>query len=226
MNSAIIVAAGAGTRFESTRPKQFLEILGKPVIIHTLERFDACTDIDRIVLVLATDEIEFGRGLLERYQIRKEVVLAEGGDTRSRSVANGLAELGEDTAIVVIHDGARPLVSPEEITRTLEAAVDTGAACLVASVTDTIKEVDGDRVTGTKDRRRLRRALTPQAFRFELLKKVLSGADSNEAATDECILFEKAGYEVAAVPGNARNIKITFPEDLIFAEACIRAAAN
>jgi 2-C-methyl-D-erythritol 4-phosphate cytidylyltransferase len=124
--------------------------------------------------------------------------------------------------IVAVHDGARPLVAVDEITRTVEKAYETGAACLVAEVTDTIKEVEGEFISRTVERRDLRRALTPQAFRYEVLKRAFDAADLSEAITDECYLVEQMGVKIALVEGSARNIKITRPEDLFLAEEFLR----
>ncbi|MDQ3062065.1 MAG: 2-C-methyl-D-erythritol 4-phosphate cytidylyltransferase, partial [Acidobacteriota bacterium] len=130
------------------------------------------------------------------------------------------------TEIVAVHDGARPLVSSEEISRTIEQARETGAACLVAAVTDTIKEVRDGKIVATIDRKQLRRALTPQAFRFEILKLAFETADLSEATTDECFLVEKLGYEISVVEGSAQNIKITTQKDFALAEFFLNKIAN
>ncbi len=219
MNSAIIVAAGSGTRFGSNIPKQFLEICGKAVIIHTLEIFENCAAIDEIILVLSTVGIENFQKELERYNFKKIVKIVAGGSTRAESVLNGLKAVdAKNGDIIAVHDGARPLVSAEEIERTVEKASETGAACLTAKVTDTIKEVSGDKIVGTVERSKLRRALTPQCFKFEILQKAFAPENFDASATDECFLVEKVGFAVAFVDGSARNIKITAPEDLAVAE--------
>ncbi len=221
MNSAIIVAAGSGKRFGGDIPKQFLEISGKPLLIHTLEKFENCASVDEIVLVLSENEIENFSKILKNYQIKKLEKIIFGGKTRAESVFNGIKAI-EKAEVVAVHDGARPLVSCEEISQTIEKAKEKGAACLVAKVTDTIKKVSGKKITGTIDRQTLRRALTPQCFRFEILKKAFENADLSESATDECFLVEKLGYEIAFVEGNARNIKITTREDLLIAEIFLK----
>ncbi len=223
MNIAIIVAAGTGSRFAARQPKQFTGILGKPLIIHTLEKFEACPAVDEIVLVLSVDGCgEFAK-LDGHHVIKKLRAVATGGKTRAESVRNGLAKIDASTSnIVAVHDGARPLVTVDEITRTIEKAVETGAACLVGELTDTIKEIDGDAIIGTIDRRKLRRALTPQAFRYDILSKAFENADLNENITDECYLVERLGIKIAAVEGSSRNIKITRPEDLTLAEMFLK----
>jgi 2-C-methyl-D-erythritol 4-phosphate cytidylyltransferase len=224
INTAIIVAAGSGQRFATSKPKQFVPILGKPLIIHTLERFESCDAIDEIVLVLSDegrDEFERMRNQFEMSKIRAVVT---GGKTRAESVKNGLDVVDAATAnVVAVHDGARPLVTVDEIIRTVEKAAEMGAVCLVAEVTDTIKEIDGEYIAHTIDRRGLRRALTPQAFRYDILRNAFEGVDLAESVTDECSLVERLGVKIAFVAGNTRNIKITRPEDLILAEAFLKS---
>ena len=225
MNTAIIVAAGSGQRFAADTPKQFVPILSKPLIIHTLEKFEACSAIDQIVLVLS----ETGRDEFERfsseYQILNLKSIVIGGASRTESVKNGLDAVDAATAnIIIVHDGARPLVSVDEITRTVEKAAETGAACLVAGLTDTIKEIDGEFISRTIDRSRLRRALTPQAFRYDIIRRAFDDSGLNESITDECFLVERLGYPISCVEGSSKNIKITHQSDLAIAEAIISAS--
>lgn len=223
MNVAIIVAAGSGTRFGGERPKQFLEIGGKPLLIHTLEKFQNCAAIDEIVLILSENEIENFRSTLEKSQISKLSKIVAGGKTRAESVRNGIYSLDAETVkIVAVHDGARPFVTPEEISATVEKAAKDGAVCLVAPVFDTIKRVTGDKIVETIDRNTLRRALTPQTFRFEILQTAFSLKNFDAAATDECFLVEKAGFEIFYIDGSAKNIKITTREDFAVAESFLR----
>lgn len=222
MNTAIIVAAGSGSRIGTDKPKQFLEIHGKPIIVYTLERFASCDAIDEIIIVLPKTEIGAFIQTVRQFSIQKISQIVAGGTTRAESVQNGLNSLNESAETVAVHDGARPLVTAEEISRTIDAAKKSGAACLVTSVTDTIKEVLDEKIIGTIDRSRLRRALTPQAFRADLLKKAFENSDLSEAVTDECYLVEKLGHEITCVEGNPRNIKITHPEDLILAELFLK----
>ncbi|HQZ95417.1 MAG TPA: 2-C-methyl-D-erythritol 4-phosphate cytidylyltransferase [Pyrinomonadaceae bacterium] len=219
MNTAIIVAAGSGSRFGGEQPKQFVEILGKPLIIHTLEKFQACSAVDEIVLVLSADAIEEFQISNFRSEIGKLKKVIAGGSSRAESVKNGLEAVTAETKIVAVHDGARPLVSVDEITATIVKANEVGAACLVGVVTDTIKTIRGDEISGTLDRDKLRRALTPQTFKVEVLRSAFALGGVSEAATDECYLVEKLGHPIAFVEGSSRNIKITRQEDLIFAKA-------
>jgi 2-C-methyl-D-erythritol 4-phosphate cytidylyltransferase len=219
VNTAIIAAAGSGTRFGAEKPKQFVEILGQPLIIYTLQQFESCPAIDEIVLVLPAGEIESFGQIAPKYNLKKLAQTVSGGKTRAASVLNGLNAVVEKSAeIVTVHDGARPLVATEEITKTVAKAKETGAACLVAAVTDTIKEVADGKIVQTIDRAKLRRALTPQCFRYEILKRAFAQNETDEIVTDECFLVEKLGVEVSIVEGNARNIKITAPEDIPIVE--------
>jgi 2-C-methyl-D-erythritol 4-phosphate cytidylyltransferase len=219
MNTAIIVAAGSGQRFDPTQPKQFALIHGRPLIIHTLERFEACPAIDEIVLVLSeAGKPEFANLKFEISNLRSVVI---GGATRAESVRNGLAAVSDECEIVAVHDGARPLVSVDEITATVEKARQVGAACLVGAVTDTIKTIRGDEIASTLDRDKLRRALTPQAFKIEVLRSAFNLGEIDETVTDECYLVERLGHPIAFVEGSSRNIKITRREDIIFAEAIL-----
>ncbi len=223
MNIAIIVAAGSGTRFGAEKPKQFIEILGQPLIIYTLQKFESCPAIDEIILVLPAEEIEnFGQIIL-KYNLTKLAQIVSGGKTRAESVWNGLNVIDEKSAeIVAVHDGARPLVSVEEIIHTIEKAQETGAACLVGFVTDTIKEVSDGKIVQTIDRKKLRRALTPQCFRYEILKRAFTENEIGEIVTDECFLVEKLGIEVSIIEGNAQNIKITTPADFAIVEIFLK----
>ncbi len=223
MKVAIIVAAGSGTRFGSQKPKQFVEIAGKPILIHTLERFENCAAIDEIILVLAAAEIEDFQKTAKKFNLNKLSEIVAGGASRAVSVLKGLEAIDADKAeIVVVHDGARPLVSVEEISKTIEKAREFGAACLVTDITDTIKRVENGKILATIDRGILRRALTPQAFRFEILKRAFAENEIGEIATDECFLVEKLGIEIVAVEGSAKNIKITTKEDFILAENLLK----
>lgn len=223
MNIAIIAAAGAGTRMASDRPKQFLLLAGTPVIFHTLRVFEQCDCIDEVIVVLPAAESAGFLSLAGKFGVRKVARVVPGGATRADSVKRGLMAIRAATAeIVVVHDGVRPFVTVDEIERTVAAARTHGAAILVAPVTDTIKQVDDQSVLSTLDRSGLRRALTPQCFRYELLRRAFQDVDVNDREfTDESALVERLGERVAIVEGSARNIKITTLEDLAIAEAIL-----
>ncbi len=218
MNTAIIVAAGTGSRFGGETPKQFLEIGGKPLLVHAIGRFESSSEIKAIVVVLAHDRVTEYSEYLRGSGITKLRAVVAGGATRAASVQNGLHAIDWNCPVVAVHDGARPLVTADEIDRTVRAAAEHGAACLATTVTDTIKEVSDGLIEGTIDRATLRRALTPQAFRKEILEMAFSGVDLSESVTDECFLVERIGIEIAVVEGSPRNIKVTTPDDLRIAE--------
>ncbi|MDX6405156.1 MAG: 2-C-methyl-D-erythritol 4-phosphate cytidylyltransferase [Blastocatellia bacterium] len=225
MNVAIVVAAGKGTRLGGNRPKQFLELDGIPVIVHTLKQFERCREISELIIVLPRDETDGFLSRLKEFGLQKPMRVAAGGPTRAQSVQRGLALIGE-AEIVAVHDGVRPFVTPAEIDRAVTAARATGAAILVAPVADTIKEIKDDRIVRTLSRPQLRRALTPQCFRFDILKRAYDQLAEVEAedieVTDDCFLVERLGVEIVAVEGSARNIKITREEDLLLGEAFLR----
>lgn len=224
MNIAIVAAAGQGRRMGGRRAKQFLELAGVPVIIHTLKKFEEAALIQRIVVVLpAEDSAEFLE-IAGKYGFRKLHKVVRGGPTRAQSVWRGIQSLRPiETQIVAIHDGVRPFVTPDEIDRTVKAAEENGAALLVGPVPDTIKQVSDGFVERTIDRETLRRALTPQCFKFELLYKAFESAkDLGSDITDESYLVEQLGHRVMLVEGSSRNIKLTRPEDLAIAEQLLK----
>jgi 2-C-methyl-D-erythritol 4-phosphate cytidylyltransferase len=224
MNVAIIVAAGQGTRMGGERAKQFLELAGIPIIIHTLKAFELCEVIQEIIVVLAAQESASFLSLAGKYSLQKLSKVVPGGITRCESVLHGLQAVRAVTAeVVAIHDGVRPFITPDEITRTVNAATDHEAAVLVAPISDTIKEVKEGRIVRTLVRSQLRRALTPQCFHYSLLRRAYEHADvMNPDLTDDSVLVEMLGRNVAIVEGSARNIKITTPEDLAIAEGMIK----
>ncbi|HJY26966.1 MAG TPA: 2-C-methyl-D-erythritol 4-phosphate cytidylyltransferase [Pyrinomonadaceae bacterium] len=225
MNIAIIAAAGAGTRMASDRPKQFLQLAGRPVIFHTLKVFEECDSIDEVILVLPAAESAGFLSLAGKFGVRKVARVVAGGATRADSVKRGLMAIRAATAeVIAVHDGVRPFVTVDEIYSTVAAAKADGAAILVAPVTDTIKQVNERQVVKTFDRSLLRRALTPQCFRYEVLLEAYKHADVNDPSlTDESALVEQLGRPVSIVEGSARNIKITTVEDLAIAEAILAA---
>jgi 2-C-methyl-D-erythritol 4-phosphate cytidylyltransferase len=226
MNVAIVVAAGQGTRLGGNRPKQFLELDGIPVIIRTLRQFERCREIDKVVAVLPAEETAGFHSLAQQFGVRKLAQVISGGETRAQSVLRGLASIHE-ADIVAVHDGVRPFVTPEEIDQVVAAARTTGAAILVAPVADTIKEINDGRVIRTLARSELRRALTPQCFRLDILRRGYDHLAEVEAegieVTDDCLLVERLGVEIVAVEGSGRNIKITRQEDLVLGEALLRS---
>lgn len=224
MNVAIIAAAGQGTRIGGNRAKQFLELAGTPIIIHTLRPFELCDAIQEIILVLPSQDTAGFLSITEKHGLRKLSKIVSGGTTRAESVLKGLLAVRSATAgIIAVHDGVRPFVTADEIAETVKAAEVNGAAILTAPVTDTIKEISNGAVDRTLPRTGLRRALTPQCFRFELLRRAYEQVDVlDPELTDESALVERLGVKVTIVEGSSRNIKITGPEDLALGEVMLR----
>ena len=217
--SAIVVAAGAGKRFGEM--KQFAYLRGKPVLEWTLEAFQGHGEVDAVVLVLPDEQN------LKHYRMRyaKIVDIVRGGERRQDSVWQGFRLLDAATAeVVLVHDGARPFVSPGLISRVIAAARADGAAVPALPLEDTVKEVREGRVVRTADRTLLARTQTPQGFLYTVLKKALYQARRDRFyGTDEAMLAERAGIPVSVVEGDPRNIKITTPVDLKIAEGLLDA---
>jgi len=213
--SAIIVAAGVGKRFGSA--KQFALLRGKSVLDWSVEAFAAHAEVDEIVLVLPAEE----GGARYRKRGGKVVAVVRGGERRQDSVVRGFERLNSGPAdIVLVHDGVRPLVGQEVITRVIAKAKECGAAIAAIPVEDTIKEAAGGVVVRTLDRENLQRVQTPQAFTLEVLDRALRKArEDGFYGTDEAALVERAGHPVTVVLGDRRNIKITTAADLKIAEA-------
>jgi 2-C-methyl-D-erythritol 4-phosphate cytidylyltransferase len=224
MNVAIIAAAGQGTRMGGKRAKQFLELGGTPIIIHTLRAFERCEVIQEIILVLPAVDLAGFLAIAQKYGLQKLARIVPGGTTRADSVLRGLQAVRPATAeIVSVHDGVRPFVTSDEIRKTVQAAEANEAAILVASPTDTVKEVKGGTVLRTHQRTNLRLALTPQCFRYALLRRAYEDVDVLDLElTDESALVERLGVPITIVEGSARNIKITREEDIVIGEALLK----
>lgn len=219
MNIAIIAAAGTGTRMHSDLAKQMIEVGGLPVLIHTLNRFEACEAVDQVILVLQPSMTSQVLALIAKYGLKKVSRVVAGGSERQDSVYRGLQVVNDATAIVVIHDAVRPFVRPDEIRAVIERARLTGAAVLATPATDTIKQVQSGRVQRTLDRRRVYHAQTPQAFRYPIIKEAYERAiGEGFSGTDDSQLVERSGHKVSVVEGSHLNIKITRPFDLHLAE--------
>ena len=223
--SAIIPAAGLGSRMSSSSYKQFLEIGGKPVIVHTLERFQQAKAVDEMVVVLPPGKVEAFSRRIAAYGFHKPLHFVAGGERRQDSVYQGFLSLnGEETQIVVVHDAVRPLVPADLIQQVVEKARLTGAAIAAIPVVDTIKEVSPQGVVvSTPERSTLRQTQTPQAFAYSILREAFHRAYADGYyGTDDSSLVENIGVQVAVVSGSPFNIKITTPKDVRLAEFILR----
>jgi 2-C-methyl-D-erythritol 4-phosphate cytidylyltransferase len=233
----IIPAAGLGTRMAPVSSaktklpsKQFTELGGTPILIHTLRRFAASPRVTNMFVALRKDEIAVFRERLqtEAANLKNKVELVEGGEHRQQSVANAMAAISAAADdVVLVHDAVRPFVTPEIIEEVIRGAEKFGAAIAGMPAVDTIKKVertaDGALVTATIPREHVVMAQTPQGFRYEVLKKAFDEATADGfIGTDEASLVERSGHEVAVVMGSPRNIKITNPADMELAEFYLR----
>ena len=224
MNSAIIVAAGKGTRMGPTVDKLFLEVAGRPVVVHTWQRFNDAGCINDIVIVVREGMESAFAELAARYNLKKAHRFVPGGAERQDSVWNGLEALSPDAEIVAIQDAARPATSEALIAATIDAARETGAAVAAQVVTDTIKEsADGKLITRTLDRSRLWSVQTPQTFRVEVIRRALGEVRRHGLlVTDDTAACELIGQPVQLVAGAEPNPKVTVPGDLAYIETLLR----
>ncbi len=222
MNYIVIVAGGKGMRMGTDIPKQFIPIGGKPVLMHTLERFFACDGELKIILVLPHEQQAYWRQLCRDCAFNIPHTIVDGGETRFESSRKGLQAIPLDAAgLVGIHDGVRPFVSEAVIKRCFEAADESKAAIPVLPVTDTLRHVDRNGVGRNVLRSEYRIVQTPQVFDIRLLRKAFE-QPYQDSFTDEASVVESLGYTVEMVEGNRENIKLTTPFDLTLAEAMLK----
>jgi 2-C-methyl-D-erythritol 4-phosphate cytidylyltransferase len=222
--AAIIPAAGQGLRMGGSTPKPYLMLGDKPILAHTLQAFEDCPDITEIYVVAQENQLAHCRqNIIDRYQFRKVTQVIAGGEQRQDSVYNGLQALAADTEIVVVHDGARPLIHPQLISRCIQETRRCGAVIVARPLTDTIKQVSSaGLIDRTIPRNALWAAQTPQVFTCPLLKRAFVEAyQQGFRGTDEASLVERLGHKIKVIEGSAYNVKITTPEDMVIAEAIL-----
>jgi 2-C-methyl-D-erythritol 4-phosphate cytidylyltransferase len=231
--TAILPAAGLGTRMGAETPKQFLELDGVPVLIFTLRRLAACPAIADFVIATRAEEVDSVAARIAQENFGRPVHVVRGGDTRQDSVANTLAEVPPDADLILVHDAVRPMVTRDQIERVIAEALICGAAILGVPAMDTVKEVkratpqggaaDVALITATIPRERVVLAQTPQVFRASLLLEAFARArQDGVSASDEAGLVERLGRDVHVVAGSERNLKITRPGDMQLAAFYLR----
>ena len=217
--AVIIVSGGTGTRMQLDIPKQYLQVLGKPVIVHSIEKFlDYDPDMS-LILVLGKDHTQYWNPIRERYFSEQAFLIAEGGNTRFDSVRNGL-ELVKETCVLGIHDAVRPMVSHETIHRCYTVALETGSAIPVVEIEDTIRSIETNDCL-KPERSILRRVQTPQVFLSNNIKKAYKNAYEGRIYTDDAAVYEELFGTINLVEGNPENIKITRGIDLKIAKALL-----
>ncbi len=224
MNTAVILSAGKGTRMKTDFNKQYLMLKDKPIMAQTIDVFEKSPLIDQIILVVNESEKAFcQKVVIDRYKFKKIARIVNGGPERQNSVFNGLSALEKETTIVLIHDGARPLVTQKVIERCVKGALEFGAVSAGVPIKETIKITTKDKfVSYTPKREEVWITQTPQAFRKEIITKAHQFAmDQNVFGTDDAMLVEHMGIKVRMVEGDYENLKITTPDDLIAAEAIL-----
>ncbi len=217
---ALVVAGGKGTRIKTKLPKQFLELNGKPILLHTLEAFLRYSDEIQIVLVLPEDDFEIWNNICKKFNFNAPIILEKGGETRFQSVKNGLSKI-EGPGLVAIHDGVRPLVSEDIIGASFRLAAVHQSAVAAVRLKDSIRITDQDN-TKAMDRSRFRLIQTPQTFDIDLIKQAYQMKE-DASLTDDASVAEKSGHVISLFEGSYENIKITTPEDLIVAEALLNS---
>lgn len=222
---AVIAAAGLSSRMGGRISKQFLPVLGVPAVARTLMAFERAETIRQEVVVCRAEDLQAMRKLMERYRIRKVAAVLPGGASRQESVAAGAGALPGGTGYIAVHDGARPLVTPEEIDACVRDAFQTGASALGVPLKDTVKRVDPSGwVRSTPSRDGLWMVQTPQVFRLKIYRRALAKAEADgKEYTDDCQLMEQIGAKVHLYPGSYENIKLTTAEDLAIAEAILKS---
>jgi 2-C-methyl-D-erythritol 4-phosphate cytidylyltransferase len=222
---AVIVSAGKGHRFMEGKKKQFHFLGGKPVLAHTLDKFETCPLIRSILLVVGQEDMDYClKEVIEKYKFQKVSQIVPGGKQRQESVKNGIDALQKDADIVAIHDGVRPFVTKAMIEDSIHSAVRYGAVVLAMPVKETIKMSNPDgTVLKTLDRESLWQIQTPQTFQVNIIKEAYYRATENGLmGTDDSSLVERLGVKVHILPGSYTNIKITTPEDLLLANLFLK----
>ncbi|MBS1488314.1 MAG: 2-C-methyl-D-erythritol 4-phosphate cytidylyltransferase [Bacteroidetes bacterium] len=217
---ALIVAGGRGKRMNHQLPKQFIRLNGKPILLYTVEAFFNYSEKIEVVLVLPENEFDFWYALCREFGFTKPVILQKGGESRFQSVKNGLEKI-DDHGLVAIHDGVRPLVNVDLIGASFRLAAVHGSAVASVRLKESLRETD-QQTTQAVDRSRFRLIQTPQTFQVSIIKKAYQQKE-DPTLTDDASVAERSGHRISLFEGSYDNLKITTPEDLIVAEALLKA---
>ncbi|MBQ0041395.1 MAG: 2-C-methyl-D-erythritol 4-phosphate cytidylyltransferase [Clostridiales bacterium] len=237
MNYGVVVAGGIGRRMGAEKPKQFLAIGTKPIIVHTVEKFVLCNELEKIIVLTPKDWIEYTKDLLEKNlgdKLMKRVAVIEGGETRNETIMNSIAyiekEFGlDDDTVIITHDAVRPFVTHRIIKDNIEAVMKYGATDTVVPATDTIVESqDNDIISAIPDRSKMYQGQTPQSFKAKELRDTYQALTQEEKdiLTDATKIYVLKGKPVKLVKGESFNIKITYPYDLEVAETLLKGESK
>ncbi len=234
MNIAIIFAGGSGIRMGAGIPKQYLDINGKPVLIHTLELFEEHEEIDKIYLAVNVDYMEYTEELISNYHITKVEGLAEGGESAQDSIYNALCKARENNpgdSIVLIHDGVRPFINYEVISKNIESVIQFGSAITSTLCYETIMiSKDGEKVSSVPYRKETYAAQAPQSFFLDEIlqahEQIRKRENRYENIVDSCTMYKELGRDAHIVIGNRGNIKVTTPEDVYMFRALLQYREN
>ncbi len=215
--AAVLVAGGKGMRMGTSLPKQYLPLAGKPVLMHTLEKFFSADPSLLLILVLPKEDFEYWNSLCVSHAFVLPHQLVAGGESRFQSVKNGLMALPFQEGLVAIHDGVRPFVSEKVIQNSFELAAEKGSAIPVVALKDSLRKVETSGESSFQDRAHFRLVQTPQTFQLKPLLKAFA-VEELAIFTDDATVYEHQGWEISLIEGNPENIKLTTPEDLAFAE--------
>jgi 2-C-methyl-D-erythritol 4-phosphate cytidylyltransferase len=213
---AIIVAGGSGSRMGAAIPKQYLEVGGQPILMHTLSVFRGTDSAIDLILVIPESDFKLWGELCDKFGFSVPHQLVKGGKSRFQSVKNGLDAISDSEGLVAIHDGVRPFVQPKVIVESFEKAGEMGSAIAVVSLKDSIRKLTDDGKSFFQERQYFRLVQTPQTFQLAKIKKAFEAPELYHF-TDDATVYEHQGWQVFLISGNPENIKITTPEDMEYA---------
>ncbi|MFC3417208.1 2-C-methyl-D-erythritol 4-phosphate cytidylyltransferase [Algoriphagus hitonicola] len=218
--AAVLVAGGKGTRMGGSISKQYLPIAGKPVLMHTLEVFYRVDPSIELIVVLPESDFELWEELVKNHQFTVPHHRVAGGNSRFQSVRNGLKSISFDEGLVAIHDAVRPFVKEEVVAASFEEAARSGSAIAVVALKDSIRKLTDDGKSFFQERQYFRLVQTPQTFQLAKIRKAFQVTELPQF-TDDATVYEHQGWQVSLIPGNPENIKLTTPEDMVYADFLI-----